>query len=202
MLFRSEENRLKGVYDSEQRLSSYLYDAGGERTLKMSGSYQSTYINSSLTISSVNMTDYTLYTSPYMVMTDNEYTKHYYVEADRVASKIGGGMANAIHDVNQIVLGFDIQSENDYQSKTHEVDLMMRHDFDYLEVGVDVEVSFNLDYPLYGATNQNNSERDLIYFFHKDHLGSSTQISDISANIIHHIEYMPFGESFVEQRSN
>jgi len=109
--------------------------------------------------------------------------------------------ANNITDINDVVIGFDIQSENDYQSKTHEVDLMMRHDFDYLEVGVDVEVSFNLDYPLYGATNQNNSEQK-IYFFHKDHLGSSTQISDISANIIHHIEYMPYGESFVEQRSN
>jgi len=197
-----EENRLKGVYDSEQRLSSYLYDAGGERTLKMSGSYQSTYINSSLTISSVSMNDYTLYTSPYMVMTDNEYTKHYYVEADRVASKIGGGMANNITDINDVVIGFDMQTVNDYQNKANSIYDMMITDFEHLNVGVDVEVSFNLDYPLYGATNENGTEADLIYFFHKDHLGSSTQISDISANIIHHIEYMPYGETFVEQRSN
>ena len=40
------------------------------------------------------------------------------------------------------------------------------------------------------------------YFFHKDHLGSSTQITDRNANITHHLEYMPFGEPFVEQRKD
>ena len=197
-----EENRLKAVYDSEQRLSSYLYDAGGERTLKMSGSYQSTYINSSLTISSVNMTDYTLYTSPYMVMTDNEYTKHYYVEADRVASKIGGGMANNITGINDVVIGFEMQSEENYLQKNNDVLDMMTNDFNELEVHASIEVYTNTVFWEDEALGQNGSEADLIYFFHKDHLGSSTQISDISANIIHHVEYMPYGETFVEQRSN
>jgi len=35
--------------------------------------------------------DKTLYASPYMVLTDQEYTKHYYIEGERVCTKIGGG---------------------------------------------------------------------------------------------------------------
>ncbi|MGI6320319.1 MAG: RHS repeat domain-containing protein [Bacteroidales bacterium] len=41
-----------------------------------------------------------------------------------------------------------------------------------------------------------------IFFFHKDHLGSSTQISDMAQRVIHHIEYMPTGELFAEQRDH
>jgi RHS repeat-associated protein len=40
----------------------------------------------------------------------------------------------------------------------------------------------------------------MIFFYHKDHLGSSTQISDPGANIIQHIEYLPYGELFFERR--
>jgi hypothetical protein len=44
--------------------------------------------------SSVNV-DKTLYTSPYLVMTEQEYTKHYFIEGEEICSKIGGGFANA-----------------------------------------------------------------------------------------------------------
>ncbi|MDY0216959.1 MAG: RHS repeat-associated core domain-containing protein, partial [Bacteroidales bacterium] len=47
-----------------------------------------------------------------------------------------------------------------------------------------------------------DEDEKFIFFYHKDHLGSSTQISDRDANIIHHIEYMPSGEQFSEQRDN
>ena len=44
----------------------------------------------------------TLYTSPYacaelsrsMILTEKEYTKHYFIESQRVTTKLGGGMAN------------------------------------------------------------------------------------------------------------
>jgi RHS repeat-associated protein len=46
----------------------------------------------------------------------------------------------------------------------------------------------------------------MIFFYHKDlpkafGMGSSTQISDPGANIIQHIEYLPYGETFFERRS-
>jgi RHS repeat-associated protein len=58
----------------------------------------------------------------------------------------------------------------------------------------------NFNYWLNDAINQDEYE-EMIFFYHKDHLGSSTQISDIDANIIQHIEYLPYGETFFERRS-
>jgi RHS repeat-associated protein len=47
---------------------------------------------------------------------------------------------------------------------------------------------------------QDNDEEDL-YFYHGDHLGSSSWITDASGNVNQYLAYMPFGESFIDQRS-
>jgi RHS repeat-associated protein len=48
---------------------------------------------------------------------------------------------------------------------------------------------------------EDNTERDL-YFYHSDHLGSSSFISDASGTAIQHLQYLPFGETFVDQRNS
>ena len=40
------------------------------------------------------------------------------------------------------------------------------------------------------------------YFYHSDHLGSSSLITDANGNITQHVEYVPFGEVFVEERNS
>ncbi len=60
------------------------------------------------------------------------------------------------------------------------------------------EANANFNYWLSDA--QPDDPEEMIFFYHKDHLGSSTQISDGGANIIQHIEYMPYGETFFERR--
>lgn len=44
-------------------------------------------------------------------------------------------------------------------------------------------------------------EKDL-YFYHPDHLGSTGYVTDTNGKIYQHIEYFPFGETWVEQASN
>jgi RHS repeat-associated protein len=44
-------------------------------------------------------------------------------------------------------------------------------------------------------------EKDL-YFYHPDHLGSSNFITDLNGKLYEHLEYFPFGESWVEENSN
>jgi RHS repeat-associated protein len=194
-----EENRLKHVYDVEYCLSSYLYDAGGERTLKLWGSMQEMLINGEQSVAFYDMSNYTLYTSPYMVLTPEEYTKHYYIESDRVVSKIGGGMANNLCDIDQYVTGFNLQSESEYEDKARAI--YDRLDDDYNNLGVQyVDINPSLEYWFDAAIEQDNTE-EILFFYHKDHLGSSTQISDPDANIIQHVEYLPYGESFFERRS-
>jgi len=38
------------------------------------------------------------------------------------------------------------------------------------------------------------------YFYHSDHLGSSSLITDASGAIVQHLEYVPFGETFIDER--
>ena len=40
------------------------------------------------------------------------------------------------------------------------------------------------------------------YFYHPDHLGSSSLITDGTGALTQHIQYVPFGEVFVEERTN
>ncbi|HET9495728.1 MAG TPA: SpvB/TcaC N-terminal domain-containing protein [Chloroflexia bacterium] len=40
------------------------------------------------------------------------------------------------------------------------------------------------------------------YFFHPDHLGSSNYVTDATGHLYEHLEYFPFGETWVEEASN
>jgi len=53
------------------------------------------------------------------------------------------------------------------------------------------------------ANPQGNTpfEKDL-YFYHPDHLGSSSYITDLNGKLYEHLEYFPFGEAWVEENSN
>ena len=41
-----------------------------------------------------------------------------------------------------------------------------------------------------------------LYFYHPDHLGSSSLITDNIGALVQHIQYVPFGEVFVEERAS
>jgi len=40
------------------------------------------------------------------------------------------------------------------------------------------------------------------YYFHPDHLGSSSYITDDKGKVVEHLEYFPFGETFVHQQKS
>jgi len=47
--------------------------------------------------------------------------------------------------------------------------------------------------------NVANNPENLIYYYHPDHLGSSSFISDAYGLASQHMEYFPLGETFVEE---
>ena len=47
----------------------------------------------------------------------------------------------------------------------------------------------------------NNNDYDA-YWYHPDHLGSSSYITNLAGNITQHMEYLPFGETLVEEHLN
>jgi len=54
----------------------------------------------------------------------------------------------------------------------------------------------------FGFVGNGSFEEVLSYFYHTDHLGSATCISNIRGDIAQFISYMPFGETFEEQHSD
>ena len=59
---------------------------------------------------------------------------------------------------------------------------------------------------LQGTPNSNPNgatpfEKD-IFFYHPDHIGSTNYVTDLNGKLFEHIEYFPFGESWVEENTN
>jgi RHS repeat-associated protein len=45
-------------------------------------------------------------------------------------------------------------------------------------------------------------EANFLYFYHPDHIGSSIYVTDIDGQLFEHLQYFPFGETWVEEKSN
>ena len=88
-----EINRLIATSDGSQ-ISHYIYDANGERAMKYNGTLSKQQINQYTLIDYALMDRYTYYPSPLLVFGSNGYSKHYFIEGQRVMSRIGAGMAN------------------------------------------------------------------------------------------------------------
>jgi len=75
---------------------------------------------------------------------------------------------------------------------------MIYHDLDSLRIPSAVIFSQYLSQQIMLQNVADEPEED-IYYYHPDHLGSASYISDASGLATQHIEYFPFGEVFVEE---
>ena len=53
-----------------------------------------------------------------------------------------------------------------------------------------------------GNFKENDDYEKMQFYYHPDHLGSSSYITNLDGEVVQHIEYVPFGEVFVEERNN
>ena len=183
-----EQNRLMGVAD-KQYLSLYQYDADGERTYKLTG--ELTHQNVSGNWSSCYQLDNaTLYASPYLVATSKGYTKHYYAENERVASRIGGGGLGMISVSIVEPDTFSAKKEANVQHAKAVTQCLTDKDYK----------AYPLLEGLYYWKDIIQAESDC-YWYHPDHLGSSSWITHADGSAVQHLHYMPWGEDFVNQRT-
>ena len=52
------------------------------------------------------------------------------------------------------------------------------------------------------SANTGNDLDEYEYFYHSDHLGSTSYITDANGAVSQYVEYVPFGEVFIEERNN
>ena len=219
-----EENRLLAS-DDNGFVTNYWYDADGKRTVKTSGESDQVYVNSEFAGGRTNTAKFSLYVSPYLVANQGgRYTKHIYIGSQRVVSKIGdfdsyGSDPRRIQYAGSETDGLSV----DYKGKyTQQLQVIKDN---YATFAVPYNGEDNNDYvdgkgfccndgsleaaqarAMARAAKNNFQEGDayekMQFYYHPDHLGSSSYITNLDGEVVQHIEYVPFGEVFVEERNN
>ena len=219
-----EENRLLAS-DDNGFVTNYWYDADGERTVKTSGESDQVYVNSEFAGGRTNTAKFSLYVSPYLVANQGgRYTKHIYIGSQRVVSKIGdfdsyGSDPRRIQYAGSETDGLSV----DYKVKyTQQLQVIKDN---YATFAVPYNGEDNNDYVdgkgfccndgsleaaqarvMARAMKNNFQEGDtyekMQFYYHPDHLGSSSYITNLDGDVVQHIEYVPFGEVFIEERNN
>ena len=225
-LIWDEENRLLAV-DDNGFVSNYWYDADGERTVKTSGESDQVYVNGVFSGGSTNTAKFSLYVSPYLVANQGgRYTKHIYAGSQRIVSKIGdfasyGSDPRRIEYAGANTDGLSV----DYKAKYAAQQQVIKDNYKTFDVpynGTDNDnyadgEGFCCNDGTQGALLEANKARsraiaksfkdpdnyeNLQFFYHPDHLGSSSFITNLEGEVVQHIEYVPFGEVFIEERNS
>ena len=219
---QTEDNRLTNIVD-DGYFSYYAYDHSGERVLKLTGHNTVLDINADDAQFYSYVDEVTLYTSPYLVANNYGYTKHYYAGTERVCARIGNGNLNFYggfidDDIGDYIATTNLYSEcieamNDRVLSWNPAAGVLtscgntQASFSDIEELAPIDVSaqtavnttiFDDAMALYSNTTLQSEEQ---FFYHSDHLGSASWITDGTGQPVQHLQYLPFGESFVNQRT-
>jgi RHS repeat-associated protein len=138
------------------------------------------------------LTNPTLYIEGFVVATRQGYTKHYYNGSERVASSIGLGGITTIN--TPLIL-----STNWTTKKTASNTMMNRLLNTCLSVTLGSKVvPFTMNLYRYATIQTGSVDK---YYYHTNHLGSSSWITDGSGNAIQHLQNLPYGEDWVDERN-
>lgn len=160
--------------------------------MKLTSESEMVHVNGKKVGGNANISKFTAYVSPYFVVSNGgAYTKHIYAASQRIASKLGN------------VDGFGADPRRVEQAgglkKTDNLATTIKARYESL--GIDYEEAEKEDV-LPDSTMDSEEEEKLIFFYHPDHLGSTSYVTDADGNIAQHVEYIPYGEVFVEERNN
>ena len=220
-LFWTEDNRMHAAVD-DRYFSYYAYDHSGERRLKLTGDNKLLDVNADFMATYTILNEPTLYPSAYMVLNNKGYTKHYYAGTERVAARLGGGGLDALYHVigNDVELQkkADILFKQSLEQVNHRVlrennlECIKNNEFTKEELShwidgipyqmkAEVEIDHGQFKDMVNSmlTDYHNGEENEVYFYHSDHLGSASWITDFSGMAVQHLQYLPYGEPYVNQ---
>ena len=170
---------------------------------------------------------FSLYVSPYLVAGQGgKYTKHIYVCSQRIVSKLGdlasyGADPRRIPYAGNEADGLTINYKDKYNQQLQSIkDNYKTFDLPYNGEDNDDYVNgqgfcCNDGTPeaaqaramartraANGNFKPNDDYEKMQFYYHPDHLGSSSYITNLDGEVSQHIEYVPFGEVFIEERNN
>ena len=223
-----EEKRLLAV-DENGFVSNYWYDADGECTVKTSSENEAIYVNSEFSGGNTGTARFSLYVSPYLVAGQGgKYTKHIYIGSQRIVSKLGdlasyGADPRRIPYAGNEADGWTINYKEKYAQqlksikdnyKTFDIPYTGKDNNDYVngqgfccndgtpEAARARAMNVSTRAAVDGNFKPNEEYEKMQFYYHADHLGSSSYITNLDGEVSQHIEYVPFGEVFIEERNN
>lgn len=130
------------------------------------------------------------------------YTKHYYIGSERISAKTGtvadmGWYPTA--SVMSIMSG--LSSTIRTSSKTSVTDAGIIASTIYNKFGQTNTALPPIDERTLTGYPHVSAKLD-VYYFHPDHLGSSSYITNAAGTVSQHMEYLPFGETLVDEHTN
>jgi RHS repeat-associated protein len=141
--------------------------------------------------------NFTAYVNPYTVINNgNQMSKHIYVGTQRIMSKLcdAGAMADPTTATKATYTGSTLKYADKYTTLTNTV--KARYD----SLGVAYNGVDNKGIGFYKASSSTPSGAGGSYYYHSDHLGSANYITDETGSVSQHLEYIPYGETFVDER--
>ena len=106
---------------------------------------------------------------------------------ERLASAIGNG---GLADVGQPIVEGDVLADKGRERDTVLFRVMAPYP---------LRINRNRLDTLYSLTRPDTTT-ELTYFFHPDHLGSASWITDLSGQPVQHLQYKPFGGDYIDQQ--
>ena len=149
--------------------------------------------------------------------------KHYYAGTERVAARLGGGGLNALcravgsdeglQTKADLLFGQSFDQVNSRVLQENNLHCIMGNEFatevfghpidgipNQMKAGTDLNHDLFKDMVYSMLDDSQNGQENEVYFYHSDHLGSASWITDVSGVAVQHIQYLPYGEPYVNQR--
>ena len=191
-------------------VSTYRYDDAGNRTVKFSGNGNAVFVCVSDSSNGFTQTNrFTAYPNPYMVYNGSKYFKHIYVGSERIVSKVS--VNNPDYDPRQKdcagneITGYNVKLHSQHKALSDSIaSIYAKFEVPYFGSNNDT-YSYNWQDGIrrVAAANQEpDSYGELAYYYHSDHLGSTSYVTDANGAVSQHVEYVPFGEIFIEELSS
>jgi RHS repeat-associated protein len=136
---------------------------------------------------------------------ESTHTKHYYIGSQRVSSALGTTFRLGFFPNQANNFFSDLTAMEDFRdvanAKVHTATAALSATYSAMNQSIAL-----LNPAVEGSLDLNTLpfENNLYdaYFYHSDHLGSSNYISNNTGIVSQHTEYLPFGETFVDEHLN
>ena len=179
-------DQMKAYSDNGETYGYYGYDDAGQRTYKMilksSEIHTNRYGGKMLDVEKMM-----LYPNGYININQNgEYTKHYYADAQRIASKIGNGFEDSINRENNLIAE----------------DVIIKELSELIPNDTITEILYSFEQITHLQGDTNNSLEDALFFYHGNHLSSTQLITNNIGDIAQAILYAPFGQVISEYKQD